>query len=326
MRETRLKTDVLAYNDTIGKGLDLFFSSYDIDYAAHETAGSIDYPLSNDNMQLTGIEYIQQYIQKLQLENEFCGHFPLDEIECLMSGYSRGYKELLFNIYDLVFVNAIGGILLGRDDFNLNITEYDRQYLQKQFSALSKEKIRILIDRSLIRLCERFSISDQKLMTYMKASSENLKSRLDHALEINDLQHLFLSSEYEDTANTVLFQDSAMLDNDEFRTLADEIRECLLISDKIVLLKRAPLSMTDFVDLLEGDCFYGDEYFDVFRTLEDVQLALLLKRLPSDPTDSYFLEEESEKEWHSSFDAFLNQIAPERKEMLHALAQRIELA
>ena len=65
-----LVTDVLAYNDTLHGGLSLFFQSYDIDYGTHETQGSIDYPLSNDKMNLTGVDYMLSYLQKLQLENE----------------------------------------------------------------------------------------------------------------------------------------------------------------------------------------------------------------------------------------------------------------
>jgi hypothetical protein len=110
-----LPTDIIAYNDTVNEGLPLFFRSYDQDYAAHETPASIDYPLSSDNIDLCGIEYISAYLKKLKLENEFCSCFSHHEIHCLLRGYDRQYKELLFNICDLVLANATASLLLGRE-------------------------------------------------------------------------------------------------------------------------------------------------------------------------------------------------------------------
>ena len=64
-----------AYNATIEKGIPLFFATYDLNFAAHETPGSIDYPVSNDQMELVGIEYISGYLKKLFWENRFCQKF-----------------------------------------------------------------------------------------------------------------------------------------------------------------------------------------------------------------------------------------------------------
>ncbi len=137
VQENRLDTDILAYNDTLTSGLPLFFSAYDMDYEAHGTPASIDYPLGNDKMSLTGIEYVHEYLQKLRLENEFCGYFSREEINGLLRGYDRQYRELLFNVYDLVFTNAVGCLLLCRNERKLNLSIFDRRYLQQELSSLS---------------------------------------------------------------------------------------------------------------------------------------------------------------------------------------------
>lgn len=307
LQENRFSTDLRAYNDTLTTGLPMFFSSYDTDYGAHETPASVDYPLGNDKMNLAGIEYIYDYLRKLQLENKFCAYFPNDAVHCLMRSYDHQYKELLFNVYDLVLTNAAGRLLLGRDDMELRISDWDRQYLQRALSPLPEEQIGQRVDQAIGRLCEMLSISDDRLLDYIRSSSTNLKFRLEHGLETDSLERLFLSPEEEPQEPAILFEDKKKLDDDSFRSLADEIRECRLVSDKIALLSRASTGIEDLIDLLEGDCFFGEEYYDVFASLEDIQLTLLSKGLPLDPASADFLEKESRQEWQSRLHSFLMQ-------------------
>ena len=321
-------TDVIAYNDTLAEGLSMFFSSYDADFEAHDTPASIDYPLGNDKMNLTGVEYIFDYLQKLRLENEFCHLFSNEEIHSLLRGYDRQYRELLFNIYDLILTNAVGHMLLGRNDRKLHdqglyISEYDRQYLQKELAPLPPEKLDALTDEAVSRLCVLLSISDPGLTGYIKTSSVNLKSRLKHALEVNGLHRLFLSAKDADEPSVIQFEDKDPMEPAAFLRLADEIRECRHVSDKLALLRSSSPGMADLADLLDGDCFFGKEYEEVFASLEDVRPALLLKKLPLEPNDMRFMEEENDQEWKSSLYSWLSQIDALRKSSIFTLAAGI---
>lgn len=324
IQENCFSTDILAYNDTLAEGLPMFFSSYDLDYEAHETPASIDYPLSNDKMNLTGIDYIYVYLQKLQLENEFCRCFSNEKIHCLLRGYDRQYKELLFNVYDLILANAIGCLLLGRNEIDLPISAYDRQYLQHELSQLPKIEIGALADKAASHLIRIISLSNSQLAAYIKVSMVNLKSRLISALEVDGLKRLFLSMEEESAGSALRFEDKMSLDHDRFRRLFDDIRECRFISDKITLFHQETLSITDLIDLLESDCFFDDEYVELFDSLENIQLALLTKNLSVNPDDSSFLDEENNQEWKSSLNQFLLQMDPKRKSAILALADQIE--
>lgn len=332
VQEHRFSTDVLAYNDTLNEGLPMFFSAYDMDYEAHGTPASVDYPLSNDRMNLTGIDYIDTYLQKLRLENEFCAYFPGEEIRCLLRGYDRQYKEVLFNIYDLVLANAVGCMLIDKgesgkigNEIGLRISEYGREYLLRELSPLPKDKLDRLADEAVSRLYGTLSITDKQLVNYLKTSAVNLKSRLQNALETGSLEQLFLSSDEDGTAPAIRFEDKKKLEDDSFRRLADEIRECRFIADKISLLRREPISLTDLIDLLEGDCFFGEEYREVFASLEDIQLALLVKKLPFDPADASFPAKESVREWQDSFSNFLMQMDSHRKSAILTSASQIEI-
>lgn len=321
-------TDVLAYNETLSEGLPMFFSSYDADFEAHDTPASIDYPLGNDKMNLTGIEYIYNYLWKLSLENKFCSFFDREEIHSLLRGYDRQYRDLLFNIYDLVLTNAVGCMLLRRNDREsydrgLHISDFDCQYLQKELAPLPPERLAELVDEAVSSLCAMLSISDPGLISYIKSSAVNLKSRLRHALEAKGLQLLFLSTADEEEQPVIHFEDKAALDHDAFLKLADEIRECRYVSDKLSLLRMKAPGMTDLVDLLEGDCFFGEEYEEVFAFLEDVQLAVLTKELPFDPVDYQLPQEEIDQEWKRSLYSWLSKMDPTRTSAILALAGRI---
>ncbi len=322
-------TDVLAYNDTLTEGLPMFFSSYDADFEAHDTPASIDYPLGNDKMNLTGVEYIYDYLRKLRLENEFCSFFDREEILSLLRGYDRQYKELLFNIYDLILTNAVGCMLLGRNarelrDQGLYISDLDRQYLQKELTSVPSERLEELVDEAVSSLCSMLSISDPGLVNYIKSSAVNLKSRLKHSLEVSGLHRLFLSAAEEDRQSVIRFEDKPALEHDAFRRLADEIRGYRYVSDKLSLLRMKAPGIADLVDLLEGYCFFGEEYDEVFASLEDVQLALLTQKLPLDPVDRRLTEEEADREWKNSLYSWLSQIDPARAAAIFALTGRID--
>lgn len=102
----------IAYKETLMKGIPVFFDYYDYKFAAHETPGSIDYPLSYDAMDTTGIEYIYEFLSHLSLENQCCKQFENIQLRQLLKGYWGNYKEDLFNVYELVLTNLLGKQLL----------------------------------------------------------------------------------------------------------------------------------------------------------------------------------------------------------------------
>ncbi len=327
IQKDRFPTDIISYNDTVDVGLSMFFRAYDMDFEAHETPASIDYPLSGDNMNLCGVEYITDYLMKLKLENEFCRCFSNEEIHCLLRGYDRQYKELLINVCDLVLANAAGVRLLGRNEISLTISDQERKELQHTFSSLPEEKIGESVNLAVDLLCSRLCLSGS-LKEYLKISSAKLRTRLVNTIKTDSLELLFLPMQEKAQEPVIQFEDKAEMNGDSFRKLADEIRECRYVSDKILLLQREPLGISDLTGLLEGSCFFEneiqDEFLDVFETLEDVRLALLVKKLPLEPDGSGICAGECSREWQASLSRFLDQLDPGRKSAILSLAERIE--
>lgn len=231
VRNNSISTDNHAYNDTIQNGIAVFFSSYDMDYGAHETPVSIDYPLCNDKMELVGVEYICDYLQKLYMENQFCKNFAQQDIHCLLRGYDTN-------------------------------------------------------DR---------------------------------------LESIFISLKGNHPQPLVQFEDGQKIDDELFRTITNEIRECRYVSDKILIIQREIHSIADLVDILEAYCIFNDEFFEIFKSLGDTELALLLRKLPTHviDTDCHFTE--NEKEWQNRLNCYLNKIDLSRKEGIRELAEKIDM-
>lgn len=317
-------TDNVAYNDTIQNGLSIFFSAYDVDFTAHDTPGSIDYPLSSDNTELAGIEYIYNYLEKLFLENQFCQKFAEHDIQCLLQGYNEHYQDLLINIFELVLANALGCILANKNLLQLNIESLDRKNLYKKLVHLPKEKLDLLLQDASTKLCRDYNISDQSLQKYIYAAAMNLLPKLMNALENNQLESIFISLKEKPSQSLLLFEEGKKMNDDLFRYITNEIRDCRLVSDKIAIIQKEVHSTTDLVDILGAYCIFDDEFDAVFQSLGDMELALLSKRLSKHITDLDLHFTEHEKEWQCKLTCFLNKMDITKRETIKKLAEKVE--
>ena len=111
-----------------------------------------------------------------------------------------------------------------------------------------------------------------------------------------------------------------------FRSVADEIRECRYISDKIAIIQRELHSITDLVDILEGYCIFDGEFTELYHSLGDMELALLSKRLPTHMIDSDFHFTENEKEWKNRLNYYLEEIDFTRRESIRELAEKTDFS
>lgn len=325
IQKDSIVTDNYAYNDTIQNGLQVFFSAYDIDFAAHDTPASIDYPLSNDKMELVGIDYINNYLEKLFLENQFCKNFNEYDIHCLLRGYDEHNKDLLINIFGLVLTNLVGSLLVDPNVLQLNIRPLDRKYLQQKLEKLSKDKLDKMLKEVSIQLWEELNISDRLLQKHIATTVMDLSARLKNALENNRLETIFISLKESYTQSTFQFEDGVKMNDELFRSTADEIRVCRYVSDKIAIIKREIHSIIDLIDILEGYCILDNEFSEVFQSLGDMELALLLKKVPTHMIDSNYHHAEDEKEWHGKLNSFLEEIDSIRMESIRELSKKVNL-
>lgn len=300
VQETKLTTVNYAYVDTIDYGIPLFFKEYDIRFGSHETPGSIDYPLASDEMKLTGIEYIEDYLNKINLENKFCSNFDISEVEALLKGFNKDSDHMLMNIFQLVLTNYLGRILAGKEGKSLEITEMDRAYIKGTIENWQEEDLRKLILMSAQKICQELSIKEASSIDYINKVILKIIPEIKCNLETGILKNIFITLDYSEET-IVKYEDGESVENSIFKCITEEIRECSKVKDKIQIIREQIHSLQDMMDVLSADCIFGDEFTKVFKELDDFEIALLLNNIPHD--GDYGTE--SEKEWQERLKVFV---------------------
>jgi hypothetical protein len=323
-QETRLMVENYAYTDTIDYGIPLFFKEYDIRFASHITQGSIDYPLAIDEMKLVGIQYIDDYLSKINLENKFCSYFDNSEIEALLKGFDKNSYDMLINIFQLVLTNYLGRVFIGKLGKSLEITEADRVCIKERLENLSEVEFQRLNLMVTEKLCAEFSIEDTNFNEYINKTVTNIIPAIKNSIETNTLENIFITL-CKTEENTIRYEDGESLENSIFRSITEEIRDCKRVEDKIKIIREEFHSLKDLVDVLSADCIFNDEFIDIFKVLDDFEIALLLKNIPSDEVMDSNYGTKSENEWHEKLRWYLEGFDDVKKQEIIGISKGIDI-
>lgn len=312
VQKSKLKTSNYAYIDTIDYGISLFFIEYDSRFAAHKMQGSIDYPLAIDEMELVGIEYISEYLKKIDFENQFCSHFDSYEIENLLKSFDKNSDHILINIFELVLTNYLGCMVLGKRGITLDITDTERRYLKNKLGELKEEEFNEVISRIVEGICQEFNINDINFINYINKTIYKIMPSIKKNIENNKLENTFITFKNEDE-NLIRYEDGESLENSRFKDITEEIRDCDKVDDKIQIIRKEIHSLRDLVDVLGSDCIFDYEFIEIFKVLDDFEISLLLKYIPNDSFMDVDYGTESDKEWHEKLEEYLDMINEEKK-------------
>lgn len=297
VKEKRLIVNNYAYDDTIINGLNMFFVQYDYRFAAHETPCDIDYPLSKDIMDFTGIEYMYRYLFSLRTENKFCSYFSDREIEKILRGYSKYYKEDLLNIYEIVLCNVLARVISGNDWTELSIIEEDRRVMEKLLANDNQKELLERLSKAFGNVCNRMDFNDLEVK-YLREIIPSLAARIEHNLKLHCLNTIFITGlEHEEVKNES-YQSGRQMEDEELRTIISEVKDCRFTSDKILFVKNHIKSLADLIELLE-ECFWEEEYKEVFQLLNEYELNILWNSIKEEE-DNYPYEIDKDS-WKASF-------------------------
>jgi len=286
VRKSSPNIENISYKDTINE-IDKFFNKYDYRFFAHKIDCSIDYQLSNAiSEKLQGIEYINEYLKALLIENEFCICFDKDNIIYILNSYCSDYKELLINIFEPILTNAIGLDILGRDILTLEISALQRETLLGIFRNL---------ESSAKSVCDILGVVDNEKIEYIQKTAVNIYPRIEVGLSTGNIDNIFLSFKYEEELKESEFIDNDTMDNERLRNLINEINDCRFISDKIAMVKEEVNSLSDLVEVLNL-CFWEDEALELFKTLSKEELYIIKHYL-----DNKYEAYSSDSQWESKF-------------------------
>jgi len=182
----------IAYRDTL-REIGGFFRRYDSRFFAHDIPCDIDYPLCRAlGDEFLGIEFINEYLRRIIIENDFVHRFDKGTAVGLLESYCRDYRGLLINLYEPLAVNAVGLSLAGESVLKLRMTEKDRTRLEKLFGTLSATPAKRALAEAAAGVCAGLGIRDKAAARYLRETAEGLYPRIEAALPHGGLGGIFL--------------------------------------------------------------------------------------------------------------------------------------
>ncbi|WP_446897131.1 DUF6179 domain-containing protein [Clostridium sp. LBM24168] len=279
IKENRLDVPVLIYNNTIDNALPEFFKNYDIVFAAQDTVSSMDYPLTFDDMSIKGIFYIKQYLEKLKLETDFCRLFGDALVKKILLNYGIKYRadvfELPVNVFQVVFDQCFFLVLCGSSEKRTAVSIVEFNMVEKILSSKNQDELLNAADNVLKKIIDKYHIKDSLLVDYLNKYGNSFRIRFSKACSSGNLSSMVIVEEQESVEKKFIFQDGARMSNYEFNKVVDEISKSQDVKNKVAIIQENVHSLEDYIDILNSECFFGDEYSIVMRNADDIYLALL---------------------------------------------------
>ena len=140
-----------------------------------------------------GIEYGNEYLRRIIVENGILHYFPVDLVIRLLERYCLDYKELLINLCEPVITNAVGLALIGTFPFALHIASADQLKLLELFKRLTASKMRLALAEAAGDFCNEAHITDELIREYVAKTAVDLYPRISAVLPTGDLSRIFIS-------------------------------------------------------------------------------------------------------------------------------------
>lgn len=187
--KSKLFTENETYNLTIDGGISGFFRIYDPEFEAYNIKITADYPLySNIIGKYEGIEFIEMYLQSICYENEVCNIFLPYDIESLLYRYSKEYKGLVINIFQLVLIECIGCVIGGEECSRLEVSS---EALERIYSKMA-DKSRIELQDMILDMLRKMFGSNRKIMDYIECEINEITSIIYNAIRLKTLDKIFV--------------------------------------------------------------------------------------------------------------------------------------
>ncbi|KXL53120.1 hypothetical protein CLNEO_16630 [Anaerotignum neopropionicum] len=272
-----LDTPNIYYRSTIVDGILGFFKLYRPDFFAQEIHITADYPTYHQVNGLVGIEFIKQYLENIYYENDFLNRFSTENIHHLLCGYHADYQKLLINLFEPVFISALGCILVHADARSLKLSLSDVAYLEEKF----KNKTTAAIEQELIcaaeKLVKNLSLAEQTWQ-YLKKSIKKVSRAIELALSMDTLDKVFLIPQYPENKPMLQCSFSSKMDDKLYKKIAEEIMCCQSSVEKIRIIKEKIHSLGDLADILLDTELSETEVSAVLKELSPAEFAAFTKK------------------------------------------------
>ena len=335
----KLEIPLLAYNDTVDDALPGFFKYYDILFSAQDNITTFDYPILFNDMSQTGIFYVKQYLEKLNTETKFCILFKGRTLKKILKDYGEKYHvdyiNTPFNVFEVIINQSIFSVLTGKFSYALNVSKHQFEVINKKLSGKDKIQISSIIDNAFNKLISILDIKDLNLLAYINKYKPTFENRFFNIYESGYLINMVIISDEVANDEKIVFKEGKRLSDEKFSKLIDDIMECENSTDKIHLISSNIHSLEDYIDLLDSNCLYEDEYTEAFKILGNMELAALGKTVFYDDlrckTFSITTEKllkykkEADTDWQVYYIDLILSLSDKKRQSIEQLINKIEM-
>lgn len=177
--------------DTVIRGIPLFLSRYDINYAPQETLLTLDYPVLKDISSLSGVDAVLAYMECISLEQQFLKKLDYGYLTGLLRRYHEEYELLVENLCPVVLQNLFGHRLSGRTPISGGFDKDNYEALGRLLSGKSEKELADSLAETLRLITEHCNDSDGSLLHYLEYAVPDITTRLRYSLKNHCLDKIF---------------------------------------------------------------------------------------------------------------------------------------
>ncbi|WP_283606563.1 DUF6179 domain-containing protein [Faecalispora anaeroviscerum] len=186
-----METPNVFYRSTVKDGINGFFHLYRPQFGAQQIHITADYPLLHPVTDLVGVEFIREYVERVDCENQFCTCFSPAVIHRLLCGLPVDYRELPLNLCGPVLTAALGCVLCGKNPFTLQLSEDDLIALQEKLSGRGNTELLPLLQAAFEKVNLALSLR-KRTAEYLAAALPGISAEAENAVRTDTLPRLFL--------------------------------------------------------------------------------------------------------------------------------------
>ena len=181
--------------DTVKKGLPQFFKRYRPLFRPGDHILTLDYPVLEDIIELSGIDRILSYLLQLDLEQKFLSGFPREYVLYVLENSCDDYRQQVINLTEVLFRNIFGSVLAQKSVGVADYTETEIRQVEKILKETEKEELKTRGYRLAEGLVDFGYEGDGQLSRYLKLVVADMVSGLKNAAEQGSLKNALVFSE-----------------------------------------------------------------------------------------------------------------------------------
>ncbi|MDM8136475.1 DUF6179 domain-containing protein [[Clostridium] symbiosum] len=301
-----LNTPNVYYRSTIIDGINGFFKLYRSQFNAHEIHITADYPTYLGRPNFDGIEFIERYLRCIEAENEFCMHFAPQDIHHLLCGLTPDYRSVPMNLFEPVFLCALGLAILHRNPERLDLSQDDIVSLYQFFSGKSNQGIQSILRNTFCDLDRKMELPEIS-NRYIHLCIPKLAETIQKSVALKTMDKVFLVPAYPEREPKISISYGERMNDIKYQSLIDNILQADDSQGKVELILQEVHSLADLLDVLSDAELYKEDFELLTNLLPTPVFVALLNQYPSDD----FLERESEKLLYAALQNRKKHIPPE---------------